>query len=405
MSDFVWIVPSEKQSSLGNGGISPSYIIPHGQMNGQEGRLRGGRLWFVLRGTEDRCIAVASIKKVERFREGYYANDFLVFCDITASFRITSSFDEARPYALPDFRDQPAGLHAAAAGAVERLKGFVSKAVHVKLAAPAAADATLRRVKLEILPKKGKGLARAALSQVTQALPLDQIWASGAGDKFGPFSNFASRLLFLHGHDAAQTASFLRTNDPVLLLVQVGGNLAASKPENSAQAVEKSIDLDFTEIDPDTIYAREFVLSEGFLPDLDNALSKTEAAEKLHQDMLRDISSYLKRNGVLPYESGSVDLMITLNDQTRIFEIKSSSIVNIVAQAAKGAFQIACYVNAMVADYQPLSAVLILHKIEDKNLEKFIYEALDRLCVAHLTYDSMKEWPERVVGLYPLPHS
>jgi hypothetical protein len=397
MSDFVWIVPSERQSSLGNGGISPSYIIPHGQMNGQEGRLRGSRLWIILRGAEDRCIAVASIKMVERFREDYYANDFLVSCDTTASFRLSSSFEDAKPYTLSDFRDQAVGTYAAPEGVVGKLKDLVSKTVQVKLSAPT--DTTLKRVKFAVLPKRGKGLAKAALSQITQALSLDQVWASGTGDKLGPFSNFASRLLFLHGHDAAQAAPFLKTSDPVSLLTETVANIVALKPENFAQAVEKSVDLDFTEIDPETIYAREFVPSEGFLPDLESALSKTEAAEKLHQDMLRDISSYLKEKGISPYESSSVDLMITLNEQTRIFEIKSSTLTNIVAQAAKGAFQIACYVNAMAADYQPLTAAIILHKIEDANLEKFVHDALDRLSVRHLTYDPSKKWPERVAGL------
>lgn len=397
MFDFVWIVPSERQSSLGNGGISPSYIIPHGQMNGQESRLRGNRLWIVLRGSEDRCIAVASIKMVERFREGYYANDFLVSCDTTASFRLSSSFEEAKPYAISDFRDQGVGMHGASEEIARKLKGIVNNAVQVKLAAPA--DISLRRVKFDVLPKKGTGLTKAALSQMTQTLPLDQVWASGTGDKLGPFSNFASRLLSLHGHNAAQAAPFLKVSDPVSLLAGTAANIVDSKPESSAQTVEKIVDLDFTEIDPETIYAREFVLSEGFLPDLESALSKTEAAEKLHQDMLRDISSYLKEKGVSPYESTSIDLMITLNDETRIFEIKSSTRANIVAQASKGAFQIACYVNAMIANYQSLCAALILHKIEDENLEEFVHDALDHLGVKCLTYDPDKKWPEKVVGL------
>lgn len=59
----------------------------------------------------------------------------------------------------------------------------------------------------------------------------------------------------------------------------------------------------------------------------------------------------------------------------------------------------ACYVNAMAADYEPLEAALILHKIEDTNLEKFVYDALARLNLKYLTYDPSRKWPERVVGL------
>ena len=212
MSNFVWIVPSEKLSSLGSGGISPTYIIPHGQINGHEGHLRGSRLWIVLRGTEDRCIAVVYIKRVERFREGYYANDVLVSCDTTTSFRLSSSYEKAKPYTLSDFKDKSMGTHEAPEGAVGKLKGLISKTVQVQLVVPT--DATLKRVKFEVIPKRGKGLAKAALSQITQALPLDQIWASGTGDKLGPFGNFASRLLSLHGYDASQAISFFKANDP-----------------------------------------------------------------------------------------------------------------------------------------------------------------------------------------------
>ncbi len=397
MSDIVWIVPLERLSSLGKNGISSSYIIPHGQMNGQEGGLCRKRLWIVLRGAEDRCVAVAFIKGVERFREGYHQNDFLVSCDTTMSFRTSTSFEDAKPYALDDFRDKGLGIHEAPEKAVIKLKSAISKTVQVKLAAPA--DATLKRTNFDVLPKGSKRLAKAALSQITQALPLDQVWASGTGDKLGPFSNFAARLLSLHGCDTRQASSFLKANDPLSLLTEATDNATPSTPECSGRALERSVDLDFTKIDPETIYAREFILSEDFLADLEGALSKTEAAEKLHQDMLRDISSYLKENGVSPYESASIDLMITLKDQTRIFEIKSSTPANIVAQAAKGAFQMACYINAMAADFEPLDAALILHRIEDENIEKFVHDALDRLNVKYLTYDPQKKWPERVCGL------
>jgi hypothetical protein len=70
-----------------------------------------------------------------------------------------------------------------------------------------------------------------------------------------------------------------------------------------------------------------------------------------------------------------------------------------MAQAAKGAFQIACYLNAMAADYEQLDGFLILHKVEDSNFEVFVRDALTRLGVKNLTYDPSKKWPERVSGL------
>lgn len=397
MSDFIWIIPSERQSSLGNGGISPNYIIPQGQMNGQEQRLRGSRLWIVLRGGEDRCIAVASIKRVERFHEGYYAGDFLISCDMTTSFRLSSSFEGAKLYTLSDFRDLDLGIHRALRGSADKLRELVLKTVQIKLATPT--DASLKRIKFDVLPKNSKGLAKAAISLITQELPLDQIWASGTGEKLGPIANFACRLLALHNYDISQVVAFLKVSDPITLLVEIVFSAGDSKLQGSAQNIDKSVDLDFTEINPQMIYAREFMLSEGYLPDLESALSKTENAEKIHQEMLRDISSYLKSKGVVPYESNSIDLMISHNGIIGIYEIKSCINSNIIAQAAKGAFQIACYLDAMRADYYPLNSALILYKLDDENLENFVHRALAQLGINVLTYDPNRDWPDRVTNL------
>jgi len=397
MLEFVWIISSEKLASLGKRGISPSYIVPHGQMNGQEGFLRGSRLWFILRGNEDRCLATASIKMVEKFREGYNAEDYVLSCDTSASFRISATFDNATSYTTSDFRHLAIGIHRASQSATDNLRTCVSRAVQVKLAP--ASDAALRSVKIDNLPTKGKGRARAAIYLITQNFCLDEIWASGTGEKLGPFSNFASRLLSLHGHDAAQISDFLKKSDPLNLTVDAEINSADVTPKIAQYSSEKSVDLNFTEIDPHTIYAREFVPSDGYMRDLEIGLQKTEAAEKQHQDMLREISTYLQDLGISSYQSTSIDLMIRSNDHMQIFEIKSSNVSNIVAQATKGAFQLACYMNAMVGDFESLCATLILHKVEDPGLEKFVHDALDRLGVSYLTYDPEKKWPHKLDGL------
>lgn len=230
----------------------------------------------MLRGIEDRCMAVATVKKVEKFSEGYYANDFLISCDTTTSFRLSGSFEGAKPYAFPDLQALEIGVHQIEKGAVDKLKHQVTATIQVKLAAPA--DAPLRRIKFDAVPKKGAGLVRAALSHITQTLPLDRVWAAGTGAKLGPFGNFTARLLSLHEHDPSTVTDFLKRGDPTSFLTDEGATEAAEAPKASAQTFEKSVDLDFTEIDPETVYAREFVPSEGMLPDLESALSKTEAA-------------------------------------------------------------------------------------------------------------------------------
>lgn len=397
MSDFVWIIPAEKLSSLKSGGISANYIIPKGQMHGQEKRLGTKRLWIVLRNIEDRCIALVKIKQVEKFNEGYYINDFLISCDTTVSFRLSSSFEGAKPYSISDFQNFEIGVHQINKDSSDKLSDKITANVQVKLARPA--EAALKRVTFNITPRKGLGLAKAALSQITQTFPLDQIWASGIGAKLGPFGNFTSQLLYMHGYESLDAVGFLKENDPTSLLrIDEGAELLKTQ-KNSTLTFNKVVDLDFTEIDPKTIYAREYVSSENLLSDLESALNKTEAAEKLHQEMLRDIASYLKTQHIQPYESSSIDLMILNNEETKLFEIKSSTPENILAQAAKGAFQLACYINAMMNEYNPLKATLILYKIEQVELEAFVHNALDRLGIRYLTYDPTKKWPDKVNGL------
>ncbi len=365
-------------------------------MHDEERSLRGKRLWIILRGVEDRCIAVVSVKKVEKFSEGYHADDFLISCDTAASFRLSSTFEEARPYSLSDFQSQGTGILQIAEDSISRLKNLVSKTIQVKLAEPT--NAILKRVKFDTLSKKGEGLAKAALSQIVQAFPLDRIWDTGTGARLGPFGNFAAHLLALHEFDSSVVTDFLRKGDPFTVLTQA---MRSSKTvvEETVTFITKSVDLNFTEINPETVYAREFVPSNDMLSDLESALRKTEAAEKLHQAMLRDIAFYLKEKGLSPYESASIDLMISLNGRRKIFEIKSSTSLNIIAQAANGAFQIACYANAMAIDYEPLDTSLIMHKIQDAALEKFVHEALDRLGIKCLLYDPDTGWPNRVNGL------
>jgi hypothetical protein len=85
MSDFVWIIPSEMFSSLGNRGVSPNYLIPQGHMRNQEARLAGNRVWVVLRGADDRCVVMAIIKKVEKFNPTFRTKNCAKFCFVAGS--------------------------------------------------------------------------------------------------------------------------------------------------------------------------------------------------------------------------------------------------------------------------------------------------------------------------------
>ena len=84
---------------------------------------------------------------------------------------------------------------------------------------------------------------------------------------------------------------------------------------------------------------------------------------------------------------------------TRFFEIKSATEENIIAQASKGAFQIACYTNALRNEYSDIHPSLILENIEDNRLGVYVRNALENLGIKCLIYDADTDWPTRVEGL------
>lgn len=160
-----------------------------------------------------------------------------------------------------------------------------------------------------------------------------------------------------------------------------------------------SVDTEFSEIEPGKIFAREFVSIDSKLGNLEEALKKTEHAEKIHQAMLKDISEFLIANGITPYESNSIDLLYKSRDKLNVFEIKSSNVDNILSQSSKGAFQLACYLNELSKDYDNLNSRLVLHVTESPELQKYAVEALLRLGIEVLFYDPSRSWPNRIQGL------
>lgn len=399
MTDFAWIIPLDKANALGSGGIALNYIIPNNHVSSNLIELKGKKIWIILRGQQDRCIAVVTPKRIERFSEGYYKDDFLITSDSKRSMRLTQNYDSAKSYELKYTQQFSVGLHPLPGQACMALLSVIKSGIQIKLLNPNVGRST--KIKIRPTANKPESTASTALTQINSNFSLDQIWGSGTGHKLTPFANFALHLMNNEGlnFDLANV-SILKEFDPLNYLLS---DLQPRKTEveNPQKTPSKTVDLEFTEIDPATIYAREFIFSNRLPFDIEAALNKTEVAEKIHQDMLRDISTYLKKNGLVPYESESVDLMIEHNGKTKIFEIKSANDSNLLAQSARGAFQIACYLDAMSPDYESLQGALILHKIAHAQIESIVSNALSRMGIRHLVYDPSLDWPERVRGLFP----
>lgn len=400
MSDLVWVLDGEKGASFGNSGVSGSYILPKNEVSFEPEALAGRRLWVVLRGHEDRLILLVKIKKVERIIEGYYSGDYWISPEITCSVKLVSGFAEAARYATATTRPSRLGVSELSPEASNSLAALVRGSIQTKLLPPD--KRSLSQVDFQLLPSNGRRLAQSALRAVVSHLTLEQVWANGTGDRLGAFSNYACALLTkkMGAKPSQDIVDALKTFDPTTAIF-VEEKLDWEKGELSRNYNPPSVDTEFSEIEPEKIYAREFVSVDSKLRNLEEALKKTEHAEKIHQAMLKDISEFLLRNGIKPYESSSIDLLYRSREKLNVFEIKSSNVDNILSQSSKGAFQLACYLNELSKDYNNLNARLVLHITESSELQNYAVEALRRLGIEVLFYDPSKSWPNRIQG-FPL---
>lgn len=398
MSDLVWVLDGDKGPSFGRSGISSSYILPKYEVTFEPKSLIGRRLWVVLRGQEDRLLLFIKVKKVERIIEGYYSGDYWISPDTMGSLKLASEYVGGARYATMFTRSSRLGVSELSQESSDALALLVKGSIQTKLLPPD--KRSLSKIDLEVVPSNGHRLAQGALRAVVSHLTLEQVWANGTGDRLGPFSNYACALLTekMGTKPSPSVVNVLKYFDPVSLLF-AEAKLSSELGKPSLNYNAPSVDTEFSEIDPEKIYVREFV-SAGSMPrNLEEALNKTEHAEKIHQAMLKDISEFLISNGIKPYESSSIDLLYRSMEKLNVIEIKSSNINNILSQASKGAFQLACYLNELETDYDDLNAQLVLHVTESNELQNYTVKALLRLGINVLFYDPSKPWPSRLQGI------
>lgn len=397
MNDFVWILPADKNPSFGNRGISSSYIIPHGDMKVPPETLSGRRMWTLLRGQDDRALLSFKIKKIERIIEGYYSGDFLVSVDLLSSFRLVEKYSEANIYTIKTTAALGIGVFGISTDEANNLSQMVIQNIEVRIAEP---DIKIfSDINTKILPRSGQSLARASLRLMVSYLNLNQIWAQGGREKLGAFAYFANKLITTNvsAESCTGVAEILKSLDPISNLLMDINNFTGNFPHINFSS--PMVDIDFTEVKPEKIYARQFISFGDSFQDIETALKKTEHAEKIHQEMLRDIAEFLISKGIVPYESGSIDLMYQSKDRLNVFEIKSSTSDNFLSQSSKGAFQLTCYLEELSKYYDNTVPKLILKSISNDNVESYAKRILMRMNIPVLFYDPNKTWPQKVSGL------
>jgi hypothetical protein len=399
VKSFAWILESNVYPYLkGVGGVSRSYILPK-SIGAQSAKdLAGATVWMVMRSPpRDVLFAKTHIVLVEQFEDGYQTGDFLLSVDLSKSFRAAIDYQTDRFNVSDITKDFGIGVSEMDDGAVRSLQNAVTDEIHINLRPPP--DALLNVVPAPIPTGNAQGRAKRAIASVTEYLPLESIWAAKVPKQLNPFANFAlHKAVKVHGRILAEELiSELSRLDPTIFLGFPGGMTPHSGMENPPNRREPQVDTELVPIDVKKIYARKFVADETPPIDFSEVAGKIEKAEKAHQDMLRDIASFLEKNGVRPLQSASIDLSVEKPDGLLLFELKTSSISNILSQSAKGVFQLACYRSAILQEDRIVkSLALVLIRTESGEIDAYVQRVLSGIGINVFYYDVRLEWPARI---------
>jgi hypothetical protein len=399
MGNFVWVIDAAKSEQFGLDGVSDSYILPGVTLKKYSSQLLSKRIWVILRGDADRLFIALTVKSIDGITDGYYAGDYILKIDLCSSIKLANNFIEAERYETKIAETTPNGISPISTDLDNALILLVKNSVKVKLISPKVNE--LKNLHLALEPKTNPILARELTRTIISNFSLDQMWKLSAGAKItGAVPHFASVLLSscTNEHLTDDLERCLSDLDPINKFC-IGIETRNKYKRSTTSPDMPNVDLDFTIIDPQKIFTRKFIRSNSKTFDPRAAMEKTEKAEAKHQEILTDVTTFLISNKITAYESNSIDLMYKTNSNIYAFEIKSANQDNIVAQSAKGAFQLSYYLDALNCNFDKVSTYLIIEKIGNDALEDFVTRTLNIMNINVLFYDETKLWPNKIMGL------
>lgn len=401
MHDFIWVLPRDKAASLGEVGVSTTYILPRAHVTVDASELIGKFIWVVFRGENDRLALVLKAQEVDTILDGYYQDDFVLKPDLQNSLRIGSSFNKLASFAIEFASKAGEGFSEISLTDAEKFLLLLKNNNTVRLIPPA--NKILTNFIVENPPRNQALLARMVTQIAVSSFNFNDIWCDGRHKKYrsAPYASMAK--------------AYIEHKFPRINLLEIDNELVSSDPYTSILnrkfEIDKSeqmsipngqaprVDAIFKVLDPNQIYSRKFSAADLSMLDSIERIKKTEAAEHRHQEILRDVARYLLGEGIQPFQSGSVDLAYKLDETLQVFEIKTTNFENAISQAAKGAFQLACYKNALALDYESIAISLLLEDTGNADLNSFILQTMETLGISTYFYKVEIPWPDRLPNL------
>lgn len=400
---FAWIVPESLMGLMNtNDGVSPCYTLPVVSLPSAQS-LPGAHVFIIVRGSKGDCIfARVVVDSVERC-EDEVGNSLghLLNTDVAASFRNFRSYAEvhASDYKTNALVGTGIGLSPIANSIAAKLDKQIS--TNVQRLIKHFSEREYSRVNPPIDHCSALFADKVLLREIASRFSISELWGNQRVQN--PIAHLAIEYLkrnpsFVSNGNIKDVIARLEATP---LISDESVTTISSKPTNK-QFVARfntsmpDVDLSLVPIDPNEIKIRRFIARRKSIS-VDEMLQKTESAEKRHQEMLKDIASYLLKSGQKVFQSESIDMAIKCKDGLFVFELKSIDCNNAVSQIAKGFFQVLYYSDALIQCGVP---VLGKGLIVESNLTEEMTDAFSRILgnvgISLYFYNSSHPWPNRI---------
>lgn len=403
MSFYIWVVPdSILQFANSVGGVSPCYALPVANLP-FVGRLPGSCVYIIARAYKrDYLFARVIVDSVERCEDDAgNPLGFLINIDVASSCRFIHSCNDvnAADYATKEFASEQEGIseipQASAMVMDQMLKARMPRLIR------RFTEEVYSRINPPVEQCNSAFAAKVLLREIASQFVLSELWGSQRIPN--PIAHVAVEFLKSHSHFISDG----KVNDVISTLsawpcltydATEQGTPKTSEDTSATQHEARMpyVDLSLVPINPREIKIRRFVARRVSIS-VEDMLQKTESAEKRHQEMLKDIASYLLANGQKVFQSESIDMAIKGESGLFVFELKSMRSDNAVSQIAKGFFQLLYYSDALTQCGVPVAGKAL---IVESNLTSEMADAFSRILgdagISLYFYDSNQSWPNRL---------
>jgi hypothetical protein len=353
---------------------------------------------FISEGKDAYLFGIIVVEAVAAILDGKWKNDIIIYSNKTQSLKILPNDANERFRWKFNKSNLEDGICEANKGITTELQAIFDKNKTHSLA-PKKIKPELSSLLLE--PKEVNHLAKVSYELALREFPYGELELQSKKNPLTSYALFAIEFLESQGFDQSMI-NFIVTDLDSKLKDTFDFRQVSIHPEarKDVSSKELRVDLTFVEINPDNIFSRKFFTLKGSI-DLSFLKDKTEVAEERHQAILKDLVTYLKKIGLSPSETQSIDLAIKFqSNHICLVEIKTSNDLNFLRQGEHALIQLLRYKLAIrKAGWNSINCAIVIEINKNSSLQCELEALAKEIGIQIFYYDKELDWPNRVSGL------